>query len=63
MGLTAREYEVLRHAAMGRTNPEIADELALARTTVKGYLQSAMHKLGARNRVEAIAKAHEAQLL
>jgi two-component system nitrate/nitrite response regulator NarL len=48
---------------VGRTNPEIADELALARTTVKGYLQSAMHKLGARNRVEAIAKAHEAQLL
>ncbi|MEW2624145.1 hypothetical protein [Streptomyces sp. NPDC048106] len=30
---------------------------------MKTYLQSAMHKLGARNRVEAIAKAGEARLL
>ncbi|WP_208640826.1 response regulator transcription factor [Streptomyces carpinensis] len=44
---------------MGRTNPEIAAELNLARNTVKTYLQAAMHKLGARNRVEAIAKAGE----
>lgn len=36
---------------------------ALARNTVKTYLQSALHKLGARNRVEAIGKASEAGLL
>lgn len=62
-GITRREYDVLRLVAMGRTNPEIAEELHLARNTVKTYLQAAMHKLGARNRVEAIAKAGEARLL
>ncbi|WP_181138546.1 LuxR C-terminal-related transcriptional regulator [Streptomyces sp. Ru73] len=62
-GLTRREHEVLRQAALGRTNPEIAAELDLARNTVKTYLQSALHKLGARNRVEAIARAGEAGLL
>ncbi|MDN5918095.1 MAG: response regulator transcription factor [Pseudonocardia sp.] len=62
-GLTRREYEVLRHAAQGRTNPEIAEAMGLARNTVKTYLQSALHKLGARNRVEAISRASEIGLL
>ncbi|MDT7613823.1 MAG: two-component system, NarL family, response regulator [Pseudonocardiales bacterium] len=62
-GLTRREYEVLRFAAQGRTNPEIAEATGLARNTVKTYLQAALHKLGARNRVEAIGKASEAGLL
>ncbi|MFC5995426.1 response regulator [Pseudonocardia hispaniensis] len=62
-GLTRREYQVLRLAAQGRTNPEIAESTGLARNTVKTYLQSALHKLGARNRVEAIGKASEAGLL
>lgn len=62
-GLTPREYEVLRRAAVGRTNPEIAEDLGITRNTVKTYLQGAMGKLGARNRVEAIAKASEARLL
>jgi DNA-binding NarL/FixJ family response regulator len=62
-GLTRREYEVLRLVAAGQTNPEIAEELGLTRNTVKTYLQSTMSKLGARNRVEAITKASEAQLL
>jgi DNA-binding NarL/FixJ family response regulator len=62
-GLTRREYEVLRFAAQGKTNPEIAESTGLTRNTVKTYLQSALHKLGARNRVEAIGKASEAGLL
>lgn len=62
-GLTPRENEVLRHAAQGRTNPEIAEATGLARNTVKTYLQSALHKLGARNRVEAISRASELGLL
>ncbi|MDQ0379602.1 response regulator [Amycolatopsis thermophila] len=62
-GLTRREYEVLRLAAQGQTNPEIAEMTGLTRNTVKTYLQSALHKLGARNRVEAIGKASEAGLL
>lgn len=61
--LTAREYEVLRRAAMGETNPEIAAALGLSRNTVKAYLQTVLQKLGARNRVEALARANEAGLL
>lgn len=61
--LTHREYEVLRRVAMGETNPEIAEVLGLSRNTVKTYLQTALQKLGVRNRVEAIAKANEAGLL
>jgi two-component system nitrate/nitrite response regulator NarL len=54
--LTAREHEILRLAARGASNSEIASEIYLAPTTVKSYLQSALAKLGARNRVEAVYK-------
>lgn len=63
VGLSHREYEVLRLVALGNTNAEIARNLGLTSNTVKSYLQSAMEKLGVRNRVEAIARAHEARLL
>ncbi len=63
VGLSHREYEVLRLVALGNTNAEIARNLGLTPNTVKSYLQSAMEKLGVRNRVEAIARAHEANLL
>ncbi|HYW26885.1 MAG TPA: response regulator transcription factor [Terriglobales bacterium] len=62
-GLTRREYDVLRRVAMGETNAEIAAATFLSRNTVKTYLQSALQKLGARNRVEAIARASEGGLL
>jgi two-component system nitrate/nitrite response regulator NarL len=61
--LTPREYEVLRRVALGESNPEIAAALTLSRNTVKSYLQSAMQKLGARNRVDAIMRANEYGLL
>jgi two-component system nitrate/nitrite response regulator NarL len=62
-GLTRREYEVLRLAAQGHTNPEIAHHTGLTRNTVKTYMQSTLQKLGARNRIEAIGKAGLADLL
>jgi two-component system nitrate/nitrite response regulator NarL len=62
-GLTRREYDVLRLVAAGKTNPEIAQRLGLTRNTVKSYLANLMQKLDARNRVEAIGRAHEAALL
>jgi DNA-binding NarL/FixJ family response regulator len=61
--LTAREHEILRLAARGASNSEIASEIYLAPTTVKSYLQSALAKLGARNRVEAVYKLGEVGLL
>jgi two-component system, NarL family, nitrate/nitrite response regulator NarL len=62
-GLTHREYEILRHVAMGQTNPEIAAALGLTRNTVKTYLQNTLAKLGARNRVEALARASQLGIL
>lgn len=61
--LTRREYEVLRRVAMGETNVEIARAIGLSRNTIKTYLHGALVKLGARNRVEALARASEAGLL
>lgn len=63
VGLTRREYDILRRVAMGETNPEIAAALGLTRNTVKTYLQRTLEKLGARNRVEAVARANERGLL
>jgi two-component system, NarL family, nitrate/nitrite response regulator NarL len=61
--LTRREYDILRRISMGQTNPEIADALGLARNTVKTYVQSALNKLGARNRIEALNRLSERGLL
>ena len=52
--LTRREYDILRRISMGETNPEIAEALGLTRNTVKTYVQTALYKLGARNRIEAL---------
>ncbi|MGA5816782.1 helix-turn-helix transcriptional regulator [Kitasatospora sp. NPDC094028] len=61
--LTPREHEVLRWAATGRTNPEIAARLGLTCNTVTGYLKSAMRKLGVRNRTELAVAARDSGLL
>jgi two-component system nitrate/nitrite response regulator NarL len=61
--LTRREYDILRRISMGQTNPEIADALGLTRNTVKTYVQSALNKLGARNRIEALNRLSELGLL
>ena len=57
--LTAREEEVLRTVARGRTNAEIADDLHISLSTVKTHLASLMQKIGARNRVEIAMWAYE----
>lgn len=57
--LTAREEDVLRAVAHGRTNTEIAAELFISLGTVKAHLASVMLKLGARNRVEVAMWAYE----
>lgn len=55
--LSARELEILRLAAEGRTTKEIADELFLAATTVKTHLQHIYDKLEVSDRAAAVAKA------
>jgi DNA-binding CsgD family transcriptional regulator len=55
--LTRREVECLRHASTGMTSEEIAAVMPLAAATVTAQLRSAAAKLGAANRVSAIAEA------
>jgi two-component system response regulator NreC len=50
--LTRREKEVLRLAASGRTNREMAETLFLSVRTVEKYRQRVMHKLGLDRREE-----------
>ncbi|MFF6805900.1 MULTISPECIES: DNA-binding response regulator [Streptomyces] len=57
--LTSREVEVLRLAAQGEEAAQIARKLHLATGTVRNYLTTAVTKLGARNRVDAIRIARE----
>lgn len=58
--LTDREREVLRLTASGAEPPQIAARIGLSYGTVRNYLASAVTKLGARNRVDAIRIATEA---
>jgi DNA-binding NarL/FixJ family response regulator len=44
--LSPRELDVLRHAAHGRTNEEIAAALGLSARTVERHLSNAYGKLG-----------------
>ncbi|GGP52257.1 response regulator transcription factor [Streptomyces melanogenes] len=57
--LTDRERDVLRAAANGATNAELARTLSLSQGTVRNYLSMAIQKLAARNRAEAVGIARE----
>ncbi|MEW1844942.1 response regulator transcription factor [Nonomuraea angiospora] len=61
--LSDREFEVVRAVARGRTNQEIAAELFISLSTVKGHVSGIMTKLGLRNRVEIVAWAWEHRLV
>ncbi|MFD1499388.1 response regulator [Streptosporangium lutulentum] len=57
--LSERETEVVRAVVRGRTNQEIADELFISLSTVKGHVSGIKAKLGVRNRVEIAVWAWE----
>jgi len=61
--LAPRELDVLACVAAGATNALTAERLGLMPETVKGYLRSAMRKLAARTRGEAVVAARRAGLL
>jgi DNA-binding CsgD family transcriptional regulator len=61
--LTSRELDVLALVALGCTNAETAQRLSLRPQTVKSYLRSAMTKLGAHTRHEAVVRARRLGLL
>lgn len=56
--LTAREEEILRLVAQGKSNKEVARVLELQEKTVKHYMTIILQKLQVRNRTEAALIAH-----
>lgn len=55
--LSAREMEVLRLAAKGLSNHDIANELCLSLRTVQGHLGHVFNKLQVSSRTEAVVRA------
>lgn len=55
--LTPREVQVLRLMAEGKTNKEIAAQLAITERTVKFHVGAILGKLGVGNRTEAVRRA------
>ena len=62
-GLTAREVEVLKLVATGRTNRVIAAELFLSEKTVARHLSNIFTKLGVSSRAAATAWAYRHDLI
>ena len=61
--ITAREAEVLRWVAMGKTNPEIGTILDISSFTVKNHMQRLFKKLNVTNRAQAVGKFNALQNL
>ena len=61
--LTARETQVLRLLASGRSGKEIAADLAISLPTAQRHIANIYAKIGARGRVEAAAYAFEHHLV
>ncbi len=62
LGLTAREFEVLRLVADGRSNPEIAARLFISAKTASVHVSNILAKIGVSGRGEAAAAAHRMHL-
>ena len=63
VALTTREREVLQWAAQGKTAWEIGEILRISERTVKKHIGSAMQRLGAVTRTQAVARAAAAGLI
>jgi len=55
--LTAREHEVVRLVAQGKTNQQIGADLAISTRTAKAHVERIIARLGVSNRAEAVARA------
>jgi DNA-binding NarL/FixJ family response regulator len=61
--LTPRERDVLDLLVNGLTNPEICRRLVISDATTKTHVAHILHKLGLRDRVQAVIYAYETGLI
>ena len=61
--LTQRQRDVLQQMASGEPNKRIATALGIAESTVRAHVSDILELLHARNRTEAVIRAHRASLL
>ncbi len=62
-GLTKRELDIITELSRGSTDREIAAKLVVTEGTVKTHLRHILHKLGARNRTQAVAHVLRKRLI
>lgn len=63
LGITKREYAVLEQLAGGQSNKEIAEVLHVSPNTVKTHIARLYDKLEVSQRVQAVQKAKDLQLI
>lgn len=57
LGISKREFEVLKLVGKGLSNQEIADQLFVSNNTIKTHTSRIFEKLEVKNRTQAILKA------
>ena len=63
LGITQREFEILRLIAEGLSNREIGERAFIAENTVKTHSSRLFEKLGVSRRVQAVQRARELRLI
>jgi DNA-binding NarL/FixJ family response regulator len=61
--ISARELDVLRLLAAGRSNQQVAHELFISLNTVRRHVSNIFTKIGAANRADAVSYAHRHGLI
>lgn len=61
--LTAREIEILKWVAAGKTSEVIADILSISRATIETHIANICRKLDSVNRTQAVAEALRAGII
>lgn len=61
--LSPREVDAMTFLAMGYSRAQVADTLSISEHTLRVYIESARHKLGAANTTHAVARALQSGLI